>query len=279
MPDKFELDLGAYDPELGYSVGRDRGHEPQPASQPGAGQPGAARRKQKFLRDQRRRQARQGSFRRHQYDVDAAPRRSRHRSDLRKAADSYIPAHPEAMVATLAEARPLIAAIDDPIARRKLIELDEMIAAAGGVWVEALADKADVTPGGNLKVTLTALNRGTGEVTLLGAKWIATFRDKLFTEYKAQRPPMPEDLSIQLPFVRRLCEAMRLPIIEVPGYEADDVIGALAQPGRRAQPRRLHRHQRQRHDAARRRPRPRAASRPGRRQSPISSSTPPRSKN
>ena len=61
-----------------------------------------------------------------------------------------------------------------------------------------------------------------------------TFRDKLFTEYKAQRPPMPNDLFIQIPFVRRLCEAMRLPIIEVPGYEADDVIGALAQQsGRR----------------------------------------------
>ena len=55
-----------------------------------------------------------------------------------------------------------------------------------------------------------------------------TFRDKLFTEYKAQRQPMPNDLFIQIPFVRRLCEAMRLPIIEVPGYEADDVIGALA---------------------------------------------------
>ena len=55
-----------------------------------------------------------------------------------------------------------------------------------------------------------------------------TFRDKLFTEYKAQRPPMPEDLSVQLPFVRRVCEAMRLPTIEVAGYEADDVIGALA---------------------------------------------------
>ena len=61
-----------------------------------------------------------------------------------------------------------------------------------------------------------------------------TFRDKLFTEYKAQRPPMPNDLFIQIPFVRRLCEALRLPIIEVPGYEADDVIGALAQQsGRR----------------------------------------------
>src|SRR3989449_10140510 len=39
---------------------------------------------------------------------------------------------------------------------------------------------------------------------------------------------MPEDLSLQLPYVRRLCEAMRLPILEYEGYEADDVIGALA---------------------------------------------------
>jgi DNA polymerase-1 len=55
-----------------------------------------------------------------------------------------------------------------------------------------------------------------------------TFRDQLFAEYKAQRPSMPEDLSVQLPFVRRMCEAMRLPALEYPGYEADDVIGALA---------------------------------------------------
>jgi len=55
-----------------------------------------------------------------------------------------------------------------------------------------------------------------------------TFRDKLFAQYKAQRPPMPDDLSIQIPFVRRYCAAMRLPILEYPGYEADDVIGTLA---------------------------------------------------
>jgi DNA polymerase-1 len=58
-----------------------------------------------------------------------------------------------------------------------------------------------------------------------------TFRDKLFAEYKAQRPPMPDDLAMQLPFVRRLCEAMRLPILAEPGYEADDIIGTLAAQG------------------------------------------------
>jgi DNA polymerase-1 len=56
----------------------------------------------------------------------------------------------------------------------------------------------------------------------------ATFRDKLFEKYKAQRQPMPSEMRVQLPFVRRLCEAMRLPILEVKGYEADDVIGTMA---------------------------------------------------
>lgn len=55
-----------------------------------------------------------------------------------------------------------------------------------------------------------------------------TFRDKLFEKYKAQRPPIPDDMRVQLPYVRKLCEAMRLPILEFQGYEADDVIGAMA---------------------------------------------------
>jgi len=58
-----------------------------------------------------------------------------------------------------------------------------------------------------------------------------TFRDKLFEAYKAQRPPMPDEMSVQLPYVRRLCEAMRLPILELDGYEADDVIGTMAKKG------------------------------------------------
>src|SRR5437879_8344380 len=56
----------------------------------------------------------------------------------------------------------------------------------------------------------------------------ATFRDKLFEKYKAQRPPIPDDMRVQLPFVRRLCEAMRLPSLELHGYEAADVIDGSA---------------------------------------------------
>src|SRR5271165_4913613 len=58
-----------------------------------------------------------------------------------------------------------------------------------------------------------------------------TFRDKLFESYKAQRPPMPDEMRVQLPYVRRLCEAMRMPILELDGYEADDVIGTMAKLG------------------------------------------------
>jgi DNA polymerase-1 len=55
-----------------------------------------------------------------------------------------------------------------------------------------------------------------------------TFRDKLFEQYKAQRQPMPDEMKVQLPYVRKLCEALSLPILEVQGYEADDVIGTMA---------------------------------------------------
>ena len=39
---------------------------------------------------------------------------------------------------------------------------------------------------------------------------------------------MPDDLAAQLPYIRQLCQALRLPCLEFPGYEADDIIGTLA---------------------------------------------------
>src|SRR6266566_4331791 len=56
-----------------------------------------------------------------------------------------------------------------------------------------------------------------------------TFRDALFAEYKATRAAMPDDLARQLPYVRRLFEALRTPVVEVPGYEADDVLATLVE--------------------------------------------------
>jgi DNA polymerase-1 len=56
-----------------------------------------------------------------------------------------------------------------------------------------------------------------------------TFRDKLFEEYKANRPALPEELAVQLPYVRRFCRALGLALVEKEGYEADDVMGTLAE--------------------------------------------------
>src|SRR2546425_3864013 len=64
----------------------------------------------------------------------------------------------------------------------------------------------------------------------LGIAWDPvgpTFRDALFAEYKATRAAMPDDLARQLPYVRRLVEALRTPAVEVPGYEADDALATL----------------------------------------------------
>jgi DNA polymerase-1 len=58
-----------------------------------------------------------------------------------------------------------------------------------------------------------------------------TFRDELYKEYKAHRAPMPDDLCLQIPLIRQMLEAMRIPVLGVPGYEADDILATLARAG------------------------------------------------
>lgn len=56
-----------------------------------------------------------------------------------------------------------------------------------------------------------------------------TFRHESFEAYKANREEMPDDLATQLPYIERVCEAFNVPILKCPGYEADDIIGTLAE--------------------------------------------------
>ena len=58
-----------------------------------------------------------------------------------------------------------------------------------------------------------------------------SFRREIFTDYKANRAETPEDIILSVPYVKRVLEAMCIPILEVAGYEADDVIGTLSQKG------------------------------------------------
>ncbi|MCH8101763.1 MAG: hypothetical protein IIB28_01250, partial [Chloroflexi bacterium] len=55
-----------------------------------------------------------------------------------------------------------------------------------------------------------------------------TFRDELFPDYKAQRPPAPDDLHAQIPMVKDVMAAFKVPVFEKDGFEADDLIGTLA---------------------------------------------------
>lgn len=57
------------------------------------------------------------------------------------------------------------------------------------------------------------------------------FRREIFPEYKANRPATPEDIHLSVPYVKQFLEAMCIPILEVEGYEADDVVGTLAHKG------------------------------------------------
>jgi DNA polymerase-1 len=55
-----------------------------------------------------------------------------------------------------------------------------------------------------------------------------TFRHETFADYKANRVAMPDDLTKQMPYIFRLCDVLNIPVINFPGFEADDVIGTLA---------------------------------------------------
>ncbi len=56
-----------------------------------------------------------------------------------------------------------------------------------------------------------------------------TFRHKVFEKYKAQRPPMPDDLKVQIPVIFEIVDALGIPSLQVEGYEADDIIGTASE--------------------------------------------------
>ncbi|MGD8787398.1 MAG: DNA polymerase I [Phycisphaerales bacterium] len=55
-----------------------------------------------------------------------------------------------------------------------------------------------------------------------------TFRSDIYADYKAHRPPMPDDMPVQINQIERILQAMNIPVLRVDGYEADDIIGTLA---------------------------------------------------
>ena len=58
-----------------------------------------------------------------------------------------------------------------------------------------------------------------------------TFRHEIFKDYKATRPPMPDDMAVQIPYIKEVADGFNLTVFEKPGYEADDLIGTIARLG------------------------------------------------
>ena len=87
-------------------------------------------------------------------------------------------------------------------------------------------------PSGAIKGVINMLRRlqkdypGSPVVVIFDAKG-KTFRDDIFQQYKANRPPMPDELREQIEPLHNIIRAMGLPLISIPGVEADDVIGTV----------------------------------------------------
>ena len=79
----------------------------------------------------------------------------------------------------------------------------------------------------NMLMTLKKDSEGSPIIVVFDAKG-KTFRNEIYSEYKANRPPMPDELRSQLEPVKAICKAIGFPLIEIEGVEADDVIATIS---------------------------------------------------
>ena len=78
----------------------------------------------------------------------------------------------------------------------------------------------------NMMMNLRNENDGSSIITVFDAKG-KTFRSDIYSNYKANRPPMPDELRLQLDPIKSICKAIGFPIVEIEGVEADDVIATI----------------------------------------------------
>ena len=78
----------------------------------------------------------------------------------------------------------------------------------------------------NMMMNLKNENDGSSIITVFDAKG-KTFRSDIYSDYKANRPPMPDELRLQLDPIKSICKAIGFPIVEIEGVEADDVIATI----------------------------------------------------
>jgi LmbE family N-acetylglucosaminyl deacetylase len=170
LADRLVVDLGQYSPELGYSYGEIAGMSRSQHRSQGMGAREQKGSMKNYLVTVAGDKATKDVFEGIDTTWQRLPGGASAGARLDEARKTYVPAHPESLLIPLTEARPLIAAIKDPLAEGKLKELDEAIVLCAALWLDASADKYSVIPGGSLKVNATALVRLPAHVTITGVK-------------------------------------------------------------------------------------------------------------
>ena len=124
------------------------------------------------------------------------------------------------------------------MARKKLVIVDGSSLLYRAFFALPSLTTADGTPTnavyGFTAMLLTILEGEKPDVYLLAFEGGRTFRHVEFQEYKAQRPRTPDDLAVQAPLARAVCDVLGIRILQFQGFEADDVIGTITCRGRDA---------------------------------------------
>jgi LmbE family N-acetylglucosaminyl deacetylase len=172
--DLLNIDVGVYSPELGASFGEIGGASRSANRTQGTGAPETKGSQLVSMETVAGDKATKDLFENFDITWNRLPGGAPVGQFLTQALASFVPAHPEALLPELIQARPLIAGIvastKDPMAERKLKELDETIALCAGISLEAQSDKAAVSPGATLRVNFTAIQRLPGRVALTGIR-------------------------------------------------------------------------------------------------------------
>jgi LmbE family N-acetylglucosaminyl deacetylase len=168
MADRVELDVGEYNPMLGYSYGEIAGMSRSQHRSQGMGAPETKGSQKAYLVTLAGDKAKLDPLEGINTKWDRLAGGAAIGAKVEEARASFKPGHPDELLKTLAEARPALEAIKDPLAARKLKELDEMIADSATLWLDASTDKFAVTPGSSVKVNTTVLVRAPIRVVLAG---------------------------------------------------------------------------------------------------------------
>src|SRR5271165_7128969 len=170
IKDKLAVDLGDYSPELGYSYSEIAGMSRSQHRSQGMGAAESKGSTKNYLVTIAGDRATKNVFEGIDTSWSRVPGGAEIAPIIEKARDNFTGRKPETLLPLLVEARAKVAALKDPLAIRKLHEIDEAIGLLSGLWLDAAADKYAATPGTPVKIAITVLARVPVNATLLAVK-------------------------------------------------------------------------------------------------------------